>query len=1186
MSLLAIVIPPVNLFSTSSWQYEMQFKRWNIRKNATRKEWQQYFSKDQHRSMATSIDASGTSVPPIILSKSTASKKRASRWVAGSLVEPGASQASGSTLPGNAARPIAASISDEQIALEAGMRPDIQDLFMNVAEALDGSGNIPEYTDSSFNIMVIDEPHAGSSQAFFDAAGEPAQPLDLNPTSVHALSSQMAPASSSSVLGQDYFVGFLLASLGIPSENNMTFFSILNGTDFKRELPSGQLEHNLRSKGIVLDKRTGRKILGGFAPKFVASILSSKYQSTGRQTPNLQHFLRMLGSQVPGESSALITDDQAFETKFARVLLFSLLNGLAGLEDVPMENILRFLNRFVVNKLILDILEQCPQHVSRTLADNIFRAAIEATDTDIVKLLLDRKLVDVNETVCFHVWGRWTPIQRASELGSLRLMQALIDRGADVNKRYVKSFFAEQFTTEGDGGALDSLKAGIRAHLMVKSRSTIPPESIEAFNILVVAGARVHPRIMIFDRHGRTVEFDFLVSQNVPCESHRGFFGHEGHEQPEPRNSLLNIVAEMFDDRSATILVRTVMRLCHEASCNKCFDDFGHHLRTTVALAAETGKIELVQLLLDKADLDSELPRILLSAIKSQNHTLIDFILSKELDLDPPATSIGPRYQSGTNSTPIAEAVRYGNEDLIRRLEAGGSLDQLSEGGRFECLVEAAAEVGNTAYTRKLLTRAITSKQAYRCTGEALRGAICGGHQDIAQMLLEAGVLPGPGPYSNLTLFKALEQSNVLMVRDIIAAGMASTIEESGILKKGDYSIILDCLHEFPGLRVDGDFLQDVLSVCIELDTLDFFKEILQTLEFQDTVLNKCLSSAVKFGHADMVEYLLDMGANPFNDQVLKAVIPDRPDILQLLFQKERLRQTMPKCIGARILVPVMGKGAGNAEALDELIRTEAINFTRLEILYEHPAFAGFREEYTWIRFTPLGLAIQGVDGGFDTNMVAVKKFLDSGADPNGISKSNHHWTKGSPLMTALMVAIETGCEDAVNMLLDYSADVNARPRIRTTRTALQYAAELGNMDLVRLLLSRGADVNSSASSRGGATALQFAAMSGNCNMVAHLLDHGAQLDAPPSRIDGMWPLEGAAANGRLDMIRYLWELKTRADMAGMPYGGFSHRQCLRAMNFARENEHLGCRDLVSELSGISVDRLETDEYGAPWIAY
>jgi hypothetical protein len=49
---------------------------------------------------------------------------------------------------------------------------------------------------------------------------------------------------------------------------------------------------------------------------------------------------------------------------------------------------------------------------------------------------------------------------------------------------------------------------------------------------------------------------------------------------------------------------------------------------------------------------------------------------------------------------------------------------------------------------------------------------------------------------------------------------------------------------------------------------------------------------------------------------------------------------------------------------------------------------------------------------------------------------------------------------------------------------------------------------------------------------------------------------------------------------------GFQRRQCLRAMKFAGENGHTGCRDLVSELAGIPVDRLAVEDYGVPWLAY
>lgn len=1086
-------------------------------------------------------------------------------------MEPRVSQASGSTLAGNAAQNIAPSISNEPFELETAPQPDVQNLFTNGMNTFGGIETFPVQMNPVFSSMVATSEFLGSPlSAFFDVPGGHTQSLDLSFMPSHAFSPPAAPGLLTPLFGQNSLDVAAFQDVGLPSENNMMFFSMLKNIDFKQKLPSAQLEHILRSKGIALDKADGHTIFGGFAPRLVAGILSSEDQSMVRRTPNLQHFLRKLGSQVPGKSSALITDDHAFETKFARVLLFSMLNGFAGLDDLPMENILRFLNLFVVNKLLLDILEQCPRHVSRTLADNIFRAAIEATDINVVNLLLDRRLVDANETVCFQQGMKWTPIQRASELRSLRLIRALINAGAKVNKFYANKDSGRY------GGALDRLMFGIESHLR-DPRATIPPGSIEAFNILSAAGAQVYPDLIIPGCSKEIVEFNLLISQNVPSKRHRDFFYDFDDERPGKIS--IEIVTQTFDDRSATTLVRTVISLCHEAGCNKCLVKFGGQLTSIAISAAEAGKIELVQFLLNEADFGPKLSWILMAAIKSQNHTLIDFILSMAPDLDPPA--------SRHKSTPIAAAVRYGNEALIRRLEAGGSLDQLSKGGRFGALVNAAAEVGNTFYMRKLLTRAVSSKQACRMTGEALNLAIDGNHQEIAQMLLEAGALVD----THGTISSVLKRSNAQMVRDFIAAGaFISDIGNSNAFASGeDCSILLDLVREYPGLGVGRHFFRSIVAICIQYDTLDSFKEMLQVFGLANSEIDSCLEVAVASGHADLVEYLLDMGANPFDDHVLRAVIPGRPVILRLLFQKGRLRQTMPKCIGADILVPLISNGAGNAEALDDLIRTGAINFARLEILKQRPTIplpVNTRNEYDLIRFTPLGLAIQGVKGRFDTNMVVVKKFLDAGADPDGISKSNDAWTKGSALMTALMVAIETDREDAVNMLLDYGADVNARPRIRTTRTALQYAAELGNMDMVRLLLSRGADVNSTASPRGGATALQFAAILGNCNMVAYLLDHGAQLDAVPSRIDGMWPLEGAAANGRLDMIRYLWELNDRAVGELTFPKGFSERQCLRAMNFARENEHIGCRDLISELSGISVERLETDEYGAPWIAY
>src|SRR5262245_40807974 len=69
---------------------------------------------------------------------------------------------------------------------------------------------------------------------------------------------------------------------------------------------------------------------------------------------------------------------------------------------------------------------------------------------------------------------------------------------------------------------------------------------------------------------------------------------------------------------------------------------------------------------------------------------------------------------------------------------------------------------------------------------------------------------------------------------------------------------------------------------------------------------------------------------------------------------------------------------------------------------------------------------------------------------------------EGTNGITPLMVAAETGSLDAMKMLLDQRADVNARNAYRAT--ALMWSVT--NPKKVRLLLDHGADVNMAARSK------------------------------------------------------------------------------------------------------------------------
>lgn len=116
-----------------------------------------------------------------------------------------------------------------------------------------------------------------------------------------------------------------------------------------------------------------------------------------------------------------------------------------------------------------------------------------------------------------------------------------------------------------------------------------------------------------------------------------------------------------------------------------------------------------------------------------------------------------------------------------------------------------------------------------------------------------------------------------------------------------------------------------------------------------------------------------------------------------------------------------MGNGPGKAEALEVLIQTHAINFVKLEQVDSNHEIA----------LTPLGLAIKG-SKKCDTDIAAMERFLQNGADANGTAALYATWRDDKieyfPLRTALAVAVEAGSKDAVEMLLKYGAEIDGSP--------------------------------------------------------------------------------------------------------------------------------------------------------------
>src|SRR5262249_16983619 len=147
-----------------------------------------------------------------------------------------------------------------------------------------------------------------------------------------------------------------------------------------------------------------------------------------------------------------------------------------------------------------------------------------------------------------------------------------------------------------------------------------------------------------------------------------------------------------------------------------------------------------------------------------------------------------------------------------------------------------------------------------------------------------------------------------------------------------------------------------------------------------------------------------------------------------------------------------------------------------------------------------------------------IDALLRAGADANSANPGGE---------TALMTASRTGKPDAIKLLLDRGANINAKESVRG-QTALMWAVTENHPDAVKLLLSRGADINAQTnvvipdgtsgdpqgtsgdigahgpgmyrsravpSPAGGLTALMYAARDGNLEMARILVDAKADLE-------------------------------------------------------------------------------------------
>jgi hypothetical protein len=967
-------------------------------------------------------------------------------------------------------------------------------------------------------------------------------------------------------------------------------YSLPSHPETLRDLPFRRYQDRLGEKGMC-HHSTLRMMLGSFGGQYhqsctapCASIfadcpgidlrsLGSKsvakrsYETSGSATPFLRDVVEIeaslsdpitparipkyyrqrtslisFQSLLPGEGSPercenntdLLTNDAMLENNLIRLLLFSAANGFAGLGDIPIASILKFLNRSGnTDTMFFRILDASPSHVAKSLAESLFRIAIEAQESSIVKRLLGTSLLQINDIVCTVGGRKLTAIERAAQLQDSKTMTVLLDKHADVEKSFGPLL--------EDRGALKQLIAGIK-------RGETFTDIINIVEALLHAGQKVDAKLLrdVIERLRHSPLAFCLLQQLLPT-----------HDIDLIANGMFSLVTNNLDEDEACKSTESILRSCQNLHKGRCLQKFERQIGWALVQSAKRGHLRVVLTLLPYS---KNLHRILSASLRGGKRDVIEAVFDKEPDLNATALSIDVEewhdhslYGYVERSTPLAEAIRTKVEDFVHRCEVAGALDLLHLNGHFEAALAAAATTGNLPYIRKLSQ--IYSRPSPRDMYAALMSSIGNCHDEISLLLITKGadfeILSRGSERRQSALFAAISRRNTRIVRAILDAGYTEiyplyyhtaggkyqTIFSEAI-KWGDRSIILDLSALHPGYRMPSFTLRKDTAKLMDPETLKFLVELAL---LDGEALTAILEYMVEGGNTAMVISLIELGADPSNSSILSIAAKSQPKVLEILLDHIPRPLKRPKVhLGTQAVLIAIGLGIAGYDTLEMLLSSQVVDFRS----FPRP----------WIRSeTPLGLAIKhAVDfkGGFPL----VTCLLEAGCDPNSVVSVNNGPDSPSPNLSALLAAIATKRIDLVKLLITHGAEVNTEAARRLTRTPLQLAAELGCLGIVQLLLRECADVNALPFQRGGGTALQLAAKSGNCNIAVALLDHDADLYASPSALYGRWPVEAAAEHGRLDMIEFL--LKTTV---------YNAVQCERAMELARENGHLGCQDLIRD---------------------
>lgn len=950
-----------------------------------------------------------------------------------------------------------------------------------------------------------------------------------------------------------------------------------NFEDLSSVNPSGREIYNpmsYTSPGLIQSQRTVSK-------EYIDSVLRSVSQQprsglrVDRKFPSPELILDRLESlfdndrfeESLGDGHTPILRGTSSMSEIHKKIIFSIANNFAGLQDIPAVVILSMLRIDPgISSYLFERIQSNDSSIAKPLAYHLLEAAIERGDETVLGVILETGIVNkitLDQMTCRLEMLSYTPLALAAFLHQYGIVQKLVSFGSSVyvaNRKLAMPFIGCALTATISDSRIPAGKVQDLAQDMLEVRLIV--------ELLLEKGAEVGMRhvkdAINFQEDGDLVE---LLVQAVPREHHCEFFGVDVWNPPsfnpnsvrnrlgqiyfDPQTfrvgpSILGYITQKLENQLAAKIVRNIIATCQTMNCTPaCTTKYHQSLDEVFSTAILKNNHELVEYLLG---LVQPTPASLTAAIRCRRFDLIELLMKQGNCVSGEPVCSEHMFRlcrqcDSIQTTPLAEAIRSQDSNLLRRLEDHGALKTISGENtlEFQAAAYSTVEVGDLPYLRKLLRRIPTAGKStfYLPISKAIE---MGCNEMATTLIIHQATAPNTENYMGFTYgdkqfsdqFKmALIKRNREILDTLLEYSLSEYegIENPDIMddavRWGEKSVVEDLLRSG---YIDIQNCESSLQVAIQTHNTEFAVLLLDW-----GIYPSGLGTAISVGDEHMMRLLLQYGANPADEDAFSVALRSGNGLLfSAICEAFSLRYPNGiKGFGGGILAEAIE--FGDISVLDALLKI------KLDVNAE-----GLDGDKSRARLLRIATTCSKLSDLKKNQMIC--RLLDAGAYLEAVCRDKF----GDSGRTALLQAIIVDELQVVKLLLSKGANINRPARWMLKRTPLQQACEQGSFKMVDLLLGNGADVNASPAANGGATALQLAAIQGSVRIVRLLLDRCADIHAEPAVVHGRTALEGAAEHGRVSVLNILL-----AEGAA----GYSVEEIERAKAYAEKEGHMGCEE-------------------------